>query len=126
MNYSDPVLTFLNTPQRLDRINRFKIDSDLKFFAGRNHLVFTVSEEILIEPETLLRIEGMIEELIKVHKDEAVVYIEDILTKFIRSMLVFCIIKFKGEDIAHTITTDREVVQVEDGDVLIFKIEKKV
>jgi hypothetical protein len=126
MNYSDPVLTFLNTPKRLERINRFNISADLKFFAGRNHLVFTVSEEILIEPETLDRIDGMIVELIKVHKDEALTYIEDILIKFIRSMLVFCIIKFKDEDVARTVTTENEVVQIDEGNVLVFEIEKKV
>jgi hypothetical protein len=126
MNYSDPVLTFLNTPQRLDRINRLTVSTDLKFFSGRNHVVFTVSEEILIEPDTLHRIDAMIVELIKVHKDEALTYIEDILIRFIRSMLVFCVIKFKDEDIAHTVTTADEVVQIDEGNVLVFEIEKKV
>jgi hypothetical protein len=124
----DELLTFLNTPERLERISNFYIKTDIKFFEGENHIVFTCSEEVLIEPDHLSNVNQMIARAIQLLNESCVLELDDRLTNFFRAMLIFCKMKFVDEqDKRETVAAyidDEQVVQMERGELIVFNFEK--
>lgn len=121
---SDSLISKLNTPERLKRIDNFRISTDMHFSDGKNHVSFRCSEDILIFPDIMVRINNIITQNLTNHGEDCLIVLDSQLTKFFRSMLLYCKVRFEGEGNPDHVLTSNQILQLDDGTLRIFEKEE--
>ena len=95
--HEDIRISTFNTPDRCQRIDKFKMKISVKSVEGQNTIVFTTSEPIVVSMEAMNRINSVIEKDVAKNKGISIYYISQNLTKLVRNMLLYCQVFFEGE-----------------------------
>lgn len=115
-------LSFLNTPERIERIEKFFCYLRVKPVNGVNSIVFDFTEDIISNVQILQTASFIVETEVNERGGEAVKYLPGKLTRFFRDMLVYGAIKFATEADAEMTVGEREVACFEEGLLNIYKL----
>lgn len=116
------IMSFLNTPERLDRIKEFFCFIQIKTVDGVNTIVFNFSEEIVAEAHILNNASWMVEMEVTHRGEDAVKFLPGKLTVFFRDMLLYGGCKFADEAEADEVLSEDEVAYCDDEGIKIFKM----
>lgn len=116
------MITLLNTPARLERINEFKCKLVIKNVAGLNKAVIEFSEEVVITPEVLEALDTVSEAVMIHSAATAPVAIEQRLTSLMRSFLLLTKTWFVGEVDADIVLGMEQVAQTDEEGMRIYNI----
>ena len=115
-------LSLINTPERIERIDKFYCFIRVKPVNGVNSVVFEFTEDIISNVQILQTASYIAETEVNERGGDAIKYLPSKLTRFFRDMLMYGVVKFATEADAEMTVSEKEVACFEEGILNIYRL----
>jgi hypothetical protein len=115
-------LSLINTPDRIERIEKLFCYLRIKPVNGVNSIVFEFTEDIITTVQILQTASFIAETEVDERGGDAVKYLPGKLTRFFRDMLIYGVAKFATEADAEMTVGEKEVACFEEGMLNVYRL----